>query len=72
MRRALNDFKFSTSACWNERYQPFTFDRTEDKIFGRNQLELSYPFPPKTNPFYRLQLNIYPNASEQSMINLGK
>ena len=27
----LNEFKLLTSFCWNEKYQPITFDMTEDK-----------------------------------------
>ena len=31
----LNEFKYLTSACWNEKYQPLTIDKTEDQYQGR-------------------------------------
>ena len=30
----LNEFKILTSTCWNEKYQPLTFDMTKDKFTG--------------------------------------
>ena len=29
----LNEFKYSTSTCWNEKYQPLTIDMTKDKFY---------------------------------------
>ena len=29
-----NEFKLLTSSCWNEKYQPVTFDVTKDKKTG--------------------------------------
>ena len=35
MDMTLNEFKLITSTCWNEKYQPLTFDMTKDKYTGR-------------------------------------
>ena len=34
MDMTLNEFKFLTSTCWNEKYQQLTFDMTKDKYTG--------------------------------------
>ena len=34
----LNEFKFLTNTCWNEKYQPLTFDMTRDKYTDRYRL----------------------------------
>ena len=31
----LDEFKYLTSTCWNEQYQPLTIDMTKDKYCGR-------------------------------------
>ena len=36
---SLNEFKFLTSTCWNEKYQPHTIDMTKDKYCGRYRLK---------------------------------
>ena len=35
MDMSLNEFKYLTSTCWNEKYQPLTIDMTKDKYCGR-------------------------------------
>ena len=50
----LNEFKYLTSTCWNEKYQPLTIDMTKDKSTGRYQLGLNSIFVPDTTPFYIL------------------
>ena len=47
----LDEFKYLTSTCWNEKYQPLTFDLTEDKNTGRYRLGLNSIFVPDSNPF---------------------
>ena len=51
MDMTLNDFKFLTSTCWNEKYQPLTIDMTKDKYQGRYRLGLNSIFVPNTTPF---------------------
>ena len=51
MDMTLNEFKFLTSTCWNEKYQPLTIDMTKDKYTGRYRLGLNSIFVPNTNPF---------------------
>ena len=47
----LNEFKYLTSTCWNEQYQPLTIDMTKDKYTGRYRLGLNSIFVPDTTPF---------------------
>ena len=47
----LNEFKYLTSTCWNEKYQPITIDMTEDKYQRRHRLRLNSTFVPNSNPF---------------------
>ena len=35
MDMTLIEFKYLTSICWNEKYQPLTIDMTKDKNYGR-------------------------------------
>ena len=35
MDMTLDEFKYLTSICWNEKYQPLTIDMTKDKYTGR-------------------------------------
>ena len=35
MDMSLNEFKYLTSTCWNQNYQPLTIDMTKDKYTGR-------------------------------------
>ena len=41
MDMTLNEFKFLTSTCSNEKYQPLTVDMTMDKNTGRYRLGLN-------------------------------
>ena len=47
----LNEFKFLTSTCWNEKNQPLTIDKTQDKFCGRYRLGLNLFFVTNTSPF---------------------
>ena len=38
MDMSLNEFKFLTSTCWNEKYQPLIFDMTNDNYQNRYRL----------------------------------
>ena len=35
MDMTLDEFKYLTSTCWNEKYQPLTIDMTKGKYMGR-------------------------------------
>ena len=47
----LDEFKFLTSTCWNEKYQPLTIDMTKDRYQGRYRLGLNTKFVPDSSPF---------------------
>ena len=47
----LDEFKYLTSTCWNEKYQPLTIDMTKDKYTGRYRLELGSMFVPDSSRF---------------------
>ena len=47
----LNEFKYLTSTCWNEKYQPLTNDMTKDKYIGRYRLGRNSMIIPKSSPF---------------------
>ena len=51
MDMSLNEFKYLTSTCWNEKYQPLTIDMTKDKCQGLHRLGLNSIFVPNNNPF---------------------
>ena len=51
MDMTLNEFKLLTSTCWNEKYQPLTFDMTKDKYTGRYRLGLISISVPNSSPF---------------------
>ena len=36
--KTLDEYKYLTSTCWNEQYQPLTNDMTNDKYTGRYRL----------------------------------
>ena len=67
----LNEFKLLSSSCWNERYQPLTFDMTKDKYTGRYSLGTDSLLVPHTIFLY-LFLSIYPKLTKQNMIKLAK
>ena len=52
----LDEFKYITSTCWNEKYQTLTIDMTKDKFCGRTRLGINSIFVP--NSFFKL-LNEY-------------
>ena len=47
----LNEFKYLTSTCWNEKYQPPNYDLTKYKYTGRYRLGLNSIFVPDSSPF---------------------
>ena len=47
----LNEFKYLTNTCWNEKYQSLTIDMTKDKYIGRYRLGLNSIFVPNSSPF---------------------
>ena len=51
MDMALNEFEYSTSTCWKEKYQPLTIDMAKDKFCGRYRLGLNSIFVPNSSPF---------------------
>ena len=52
----LNEFKYVTSTCWNEKYQPPIIDMTKDRYRGRYRLGLNSIFVPD-NELLRFQVN---------------
>ena len=51
MDMTLDQFKYLTSTCCNEKYQPLTIDMTKDKYTCRLQLGLNSIFVPDSSPF---------------------
>ena len=51
MDMTLDDFKYLTSTCWNDKYKPPTIDMTKDKYTGRYRLGLNSIFVPNSSPF---------------------
>ena len=51
MDMTLDELKYLTSTCWNEKNQPLTIDMTKDKHTGRYRLLLSSIFVPNSSPF---------------------
>ena len=54
----LNEFKYLTSTCWNEKYQTLTIDMTKDTYTGRYRLGLSSIFVPDSPPFQNMYLSL--------------
>ena len=51
MDMTLNEFKYQSSSCLNEKNQPLTFDMTKDRINGRHRLGLTSSFIPESSRF---------------------
>ena len=47
----LNEFKYLTSSCWNEKYQPLTVDMTKNAYDGCYRLGLKSIFIPDSSRF---------------------
>ena len=47
----LDEFKYLTSTCWNQKYEPLTIDLTKDKKTGRYRLGLNSIFVPDSSLF---------------------
>ena len=54
MDMTLDEFKYLTSTCWNEKCQPLTFDINKEKYCGHYRLGLNSKFVPNTTPFRTL------------------
>ena len=76
MDMTLDEFKYFTSSCWDEKYQSFTIDMTKVKHTGRYRLGLNSLFVPNTSPFYMINSTLlmsnYSKVTEQDLINLRK
>ena len=51
MDMTLDEFKYISSTCWNEKYQPQPIDMTKDKCSGRYRSGLNTLFVPISSPF---------------------
>ena len=51
MYMTLNEFKYLTSTCWNEKYQPLTIDMTKDRYQACYRLGLNSIVIPDSSPF---------------------
>ena len=51
MDMTLVEFKYLTSTCCNQNYQPQTIDMAKDKNQGRYRLGLNSIFVPNISPF---------------------
>ena len=47
----LDEFKYLTSTCWDEKYQPLTIDMTKEKFCSGYRLGLNSIFVPISSPF---------------------
>ena len=47
----LNEYKYLTSTCWNEKYQPLTIDMTKNKYTGTYRRGINSVFVANSNPF---------------------
>ena len=50
MDMTVKGFKFSTSTCWNKKFQHPTIDMTKDIYTGRYRLGLNSIFVPDSSP----------------------
>ena len=46
----LNKFKYLTSTCWKEKYQPLFIDKSTDKHTGCYRFGLKSIFVPDSSP----------------------
>ena len=51
MDMTFDEFKYLTSVCWNEKYQPLIIDMSRDKFVGLYRLGLNSIFVPSTSHF---------------------
>ena len=51
MDMTLDEFRYLTSSCWNELYQPLTTDMTKNKYQGRYRTRLNSVFVPNSSHF---------------------
>ena len=72
MDMSLNDFKYLTSTCWNEKYQPLTIDMSKDRYHGRYRLGLNSILFADSSPFSNKEKKIYSKVTEEDVIILRK
>ena len=51
MDMTLNEFKYLTSTCWNEKHQPLTIDMAEERYQIRHRFGLNSIFVQNSPPF---------------------
>ena len=51
MDMTLNEFKYLTTICWTEKFQPLTIEMTKDRYQGRYRLGLNSIFVPNSSRF---------------------
>ena len=66
MDMTFEEFKYLTSACWIERYQPLTIDMTKDNNQGRYRLGLNSIILPNTTPFPDMDTHKYKNILDSN------
>ena len=50
MDMTLDESKYLTRTCWNEKYQPLTIDMTKNKYTDRYRLGLNSKLIPDSSP----------------------
>ena len=58
MDMTLDEFKYLTSTCWKNNYQPITIDMNKDNYTGRYRLGLKSIFVPESS-FFKKYLQLY-------------
>ena len=51
MDMTLNEVRFLTSTCWNEKYEPVTIELAKDEITALYRLGLNSLLVPDSSPF---------------------
>ena len=72
MDMIVDEVKYLTSTCWNEKYQPITTYLTKYKYTNCCRLALNSIFVPKSTQFHINLMSINPNVFEQDLINQRK
>ena len=55
MNKTVDEFKYLTSTCWKEQYEPLTIDMTKDKYTGRYRLGSNSIFVPNSSPLLKYE-----------------
>ena len=72
MDNALKEFKFLTSTCWNEKYQPINIEKTNDKHTGRYRVGQKSLFVSRSKTLWTNYMCIYPIVVELYMFSWTK